>query len=235
MSTGLDTALTRFQTRTGLKTDGYAAPKGPTVQQIAAEAEAGVTKGFAQRAPGEAAPGSDQPAPDLPPSDPMESEPETWEKPPSESAACEQAKVDFVNFSANLEAARDQLQEEQKRLENVEQALREVSQGRSRGLAEKVFDRLIAAILRRLGLAGLIVYVIIKGERVIDRISTTNNLRSRRQSLKNEIEIQKEEVQERLEKVEEARDRKLTHCGRNVLPEGPDKISRRSASATSEA
>jgi hypothetical protein len=40
MSTGLDTALTRFQTRTGLKPDGYAAPVGPTIQRVNAETEA---------------------------------------------------------------------------------------------------------------------------------------------------------------------------------------------------
>ena len=39
MSPNLDTAVTRYQRRTGLEPDGYVAPNGPTIQQIAAEAE----------------------------------------------------------------------------------------------------------------------------------------------------------------------------------------------------
>ncbi|MDZ7714266.1 MAG: peptidoglycan-binding domain-containing protein [Rhodovibrio sp.] len=41
MSANLETALTRYQRRTGLDPDGVAAPNGPTVQQIAAGAERG--------------------------------------------------------------------------------------------------------------------------------------------------------------------------------------------------
>jgi chromosome segregation ATPase len=52
MSANLDTALTRYQRRTGLQPDGYAAPDGPTVQQIAAEAEADDTPPLPARKPG---------------------------------------------------------------------------------------------------------------------------------------------------------------------------------------
>jgi hypothetical protein len=235
MSANLETALTRYQRRTGLKPDGVVAPGGPTVQQIAAEAEANVEKGFGESETFERLPASNQETEDLQKDDPTAGNPEAWEEPPSESPACQQAKVDMVNFSDNLEAARDQLQEEQKRLENVEEALREIQHGRSRGLAERAMDRLIRRVLVRLGLVGLIVYVIYKGEQIIDRAATMDKLNDRRTSLQNEVEIQKQRVQEHLKKVEDARDRKLTHCGRNVLPEGSDTISHRPGSATSEA
>ena len=48
MSANLDTALTRYQRRTGLKPDGVVAPGGPTVQQIAAEAERSSSGSLAQ-------------------------------------------------------------------------------------------------------------------------------------------------------------------------------------------
>jgi hypothetical protein len=38
MSPNLETALTRYQSRTGLKPDGYAAPGGPTIQRVNGEA-----------------------------------------------------------------------------------------------------------------------------------------------------------------------------------------------------
>jgi hypothetical protein len=230
MSANLDTALTRYQRRTGLQPDGYVAPDGPTVQQIAAEAEAGVNKALTQNTPEITNQNADAAGPD-----PAQTEPENWEKPASESAACRKAKVDFVNFSDNLEGARSQLKEEQQRLASVEQALQEISEGGSKGLLEKTLDSFITHVLKRFGLAGLIVYAIYKGEKIIDRGATMGNLRNRRKGLQDEVEIQKKRVQTILEKVEDARERKLTHCGRNALPEEPDKISRHRASGASEA
>jgi hypothetical protein len=52
MSANLDTALTRYQRRTGLQPDGYAAPGGPTIQQIAAAAEVDDTPPLPARKPG---------------------------------------------------------------------------------------------------------------------------------------------------------------------------------------
>jgi hypothetical protein len=51
MSPNLDTAVTRYQRRTGLKPDGVVAPNGPTVQQIAAEAERGFSVTSAHAGP----------------------------------------------------------------------------------------------------------------------------------------------------------------------------------------
>jgi hypothetical protein len=39
MSANLETALTRYQRRTGLKPDGVVAPDGPTIQRVNAEAD----------------------------------------------------------------------------------------------------------------------------------------------------------------------------------------------------
>jgi murein L,D-transpeptidase YcbB/YkuD len=38
MSANLETAVTRYQRRTGLEPDGVVAPNGPTIQRVNAEA-----------------------------------------------------------------------------------------------------------------------------------------------------------------------------------------------------
>jgi peptidoglycan hydrolase-like protein with peptidoglycan-binding domain len=96
MNANLDTAVTRYQRRNGLKPDGVVTPDGPTIQQIAAEAEA--NKGGQLRETAESEkPVNSAPTVERPSSTPSEgiaSDREATEtnRQPAESKACQQAK-----------------------------------------------------------------------------------------------------------------------------------------------
>jgi hypothetical protein len=223
MSANLDTAVTRYQRRIGLNPDGVVAPDGPTVQQIAAEAEA--DKGAQLRETAESektvktAPTVERSS--SPPSEGTASNSEATEanRQPAESKACLQAKKDHLNAQADLEDRKQNLASFQERVENINEAIKEIATGQDETMTEAALDAFIKGVLRRFGLYGFIAYFVYEAVKRVDQYATIENLRSAREAQKREIEIIKSEIESFKNAMSDARKRKLTHCGRNVLPE----------------
>jgi hypothetical protein len=221
MSATLENAVTRYQRRTGLKPDGYVAPDGPTVQQIAAEAN----KGAQLRETTESektvknAPTVERPSSLASERTSSDSEDTERNQPPAESNACQQAKKDHLIAKEKVEDLERDLTSTQNRIDNINQAIREIATGQDQTLTEAALEEFIKAVLRRFGLYGFIVYVVYETVKRVDQYATIENLRSEREAQERQAQTIKDEIESAKEVMSEARKRKLTHCGRNVLPE----------------
>jgi hypothetical protein len=185
-SPDLDRALVSFQTRKGLEPDGRAAPKGPTVQAMAAGAE-GAAGSETSRSRERPAGSDDADTPvraNASGSDPIEA----GERTPGSDARrddkrdCEAIKAERDKALDKLHALNEEALRIQDEVAEIEDAISELQDAEEQ-LKEMAYDRAISTVLRRIHPAIEIAYQIYGGLRKYDHMQTLENLRETRQTL----------------------------------------------------
>jgi predicted nuclease with TOPRIM domain len=228
MSANLETALTRYQHRTGLKPDGVVAPNGPTVQQIAAEAERGDPERSARAHVNDIS----ENLADFQSTERL-SEPAKKKAEHSNSAAIlanniaptatDKKERDCSGIQTNLHEAHqhantlsDLAKTKSTEIRDLRQSIAEFA-NLEEFINEQMLGEAIERALRR-SPAGLIAFEIVDGIRNINTVKTAQNLTQRLQQLLDENALLHNDLEKQLEKVEQLR-AKYNECLTRPAPE----------------
>ena len=229
MSPNLDTAVTRYQRRTGLKPDGVVAPDGPTIQQIAAEAERGFSVTSAHAGP---TPASGNVKSLSAPQDLLNTPNAGREAATAKAGEAEIAKSqDTKKTERQCKEILDELNEAHDTLnrfsENARQKSIEIENMRKAisivadledYIKQEVWDAAVGAIRRRL-LIPFAIYYEIKGDiERIDKFRTLQSMRGRLQDLLNENSNLHDDIKHQTKTVERLK-AKYNDCRAKPAPE----------------
>jgi peptidoglycan hydrolase-like protein with peptidoglycan-binding domain len=207
MSANLETAVTRYQRRTGLKPDGYVAPDGPTVQQIAAQADENIEnapstsgKRFADGLENELkeTETSNDAADDDTPNAAKQNECSRLAK-----------LIDVEKY--NISSYKQRLKEAQRKIEVIDEEIKHLTSSRE-AIIEMGADAYAAALAARLGITGIVVFIIYKARKQINFKATIDRLRSARQDQEAVMNQSRREIEEHRSFLEEARNGYSEKC-----------------------
>jgi hypothetical protein len=216
MTPNLETAVTRYQRRTGLNPDGVVAPNGPTVQQIAAEAERGFSDTPVHAEP---TPASDDLKGPSAPQDLLKTanagseaatanaeENETVKSDGTKNARsqCKEILDDLNKAHDTLNGFSENARQKSVEIENMRKAISKVADLEDY-IKQEVWDAAVGAIFRRF-FVPFAIYYEIKGDiERIDKLRTLRSMRKRLQDLLDENSKIHDGIKHQTKKVERLR------------------------------
>jgi hypothetical protein len=229
MSPNLETALTRYQRRTGLKPDGYAAPDGPTVQQITAEAERGfsdtqaraeltstsgnlVSLNHTDRLPETANAGPDSTAANA-----DESQTARTDTPKKRKSQCGDIKNELHAAHEHMNRLSDKAHDKSIEIDNMRKAIAKVA-NLEKFVKQEVWDGAVGVFLRRVVPPVAVVHELKGDIERINTLSTLRNMRGQLQGLLNANKDLHDQIENQMETVERLK-AEYTACLATVAPE----------------